>query len=355
MTSLTLQNLSKSFGSTPAVKDLNLQVTGGSLVALLGPSGCGKTTTLRMIAGLETPSAGDILFNDTSVLSLATHKRNIGMVFQRYVLFAHMNVEKNISFGLRMRGLETSHINQRVADVLEIVQLQGLEKRFPSQLSGGQQQRVAIARTIITQPSILLMDEPLSNLDAQLRDDMRTFIRELQKRLSITTLFVTHDQSEALELADKVGLMMDGELVQCNSPQTLFKQPRTKRIAEFLGSSNFLEGVIKAKSETSCVIEALGTNLQIAQTPRQTSGESVTATIRPEHIEITKDKKIIKGEVPNSIRATVVEAIYSGGMIQYKVRVGNTELEIKERSLETYHVGDDLQLRLAPEHLWIFE
>ena len=250
MTQLELSSLVKRFGDVTAVKGISLLVKPGSLVALLGPSGCGKTTTLRMIAGLEQPTEGDIRFNEESVLHLPPDKRNIGMVFQRYVLFPHMNVEKNVSFGLRMRGIEKVEIDKRVADVLEIVQLKGFEKRFPSQLSGGQQQRVAIARTVITNPRLMLMDEPLSNLDAKLREEMRAFITDLQKRLQLTTVFVTHDQVEAIELADQIGVMFDGEIVQFGTPEDIFNHPVNARVADFMGATNLIKGKLLSKTST---------------------------------------------------------------------------------------------------------
>ncbi len=348
MTELRLQGLSKHFGDVVAVNNLNLQVKANSLVALLGPSGCGKTTTLRMIAGLEQPTEGDILFNGQSVLNIPTDKRNIGMVFQRYVLFPHMNVEKNISFGLRMRGVDKTEITKQVAEILEVVQLKGFEKRFPSQLSGGQQQRVAIARTVITNPHLMLMDEPLSNLDTKLREEMRAFITKLQKQLGITTLFVTHDQVEAIELADYIGVMFDGNLVQFGTPEEIFNRPKNPRVADFMGATNLIHGTLKSKSGQECHLETSLQILHILHSPRQNVGDSVVATIRPEHIEF------VNSEAENSLKATILEAVYYGGMINYKVRSGELLLQIKDRSTHRFAVGEDVYVRLSPEHLWIF-
>lgn len=345
MTQLELSSLVKRFGDVTAVKGISLLVKPGSLVALLGPSGCGKTTTLRMIAGLEQPSEGDILFNDASVLGIAPEKREIGMVFQRYVLFPHMSVEKNVSFGLRMKGVAKDEIDQRVRDVMKIVQLEGFEKRFPSQLSGGQQQRVAIARTVVTNPRLLLMDEPLSNLDAKLREEMRAFITDLQKRLSITTVFVTHDQIEAIELADQIGVIFDGELVQFGTPEDIFNRPANARVADFMGATNILKGTLQSKA----LLETSAGSLQVSQAPHQAEGSVVTATIRPEHIDISHSN-----EQPNSFKANVTEAIYYGGIVSYTVQSADLELNIKDRSTRRFNIGEEVSIHLGKEHIWIF-
>lgn len=349
MTKLEIKHLIKRFGDITAVKGVDLHVKAGSLVALLGPSGCGKTTTLRMIAGLEQPSEGDILFNGESVLAIPTDKRNIGMVFQRYVLFPHMNVEKNVGFGLRMRGADKSDIAKRVAEVLEIVQLKGFEKRFPSQLSGGQQQRVAIARTVITNPRVMLMDEPLSNLDAKLREEMRAFITKLQKQLGITTLFVTHDQVEAIELADQIGVMFDGNLEQFGTPEEIFNRPRTPRIADFMGATNLIKGTLIAKEGNESVLETPLKTFRVGHSASQNVATRVTATIRPEHIEFTDNSN-----ADNTFSATIREAVYYGGTVNYKVQAGELVLQIKDRSTRRFLVREEVKVQLAKDHLWIF-
>ena len=345
MTQLELTGLVKRFGEVEAVKGISLRVEPGSLVALLGPSGCGKTTTLRMIAGLEQPTEGDILFNDKSVAGIPPEKREIGMVFQRYVLFPHMSVEKNVSFGLRMKGVGKADTDKRVRDVMKIVQLEGFEKRFPSQLSGGQQQRVAIARTVVTNPRLLLMDEPLSNLDAKLREEMRAFITELQARLNITTVFVTHDQIEAIELADKIGVIFNGEMVQFGTPEEIFNRPASLQVADFMGATNVIKGQLKTKQalETS-----VGT-LHLSQAPQQAEGSTVTATIRPEHIDMGKDA----GQ-SNTLKASVTEAVYYGGTVSYQVQAANLELNIKDRSTRRFDVGEEVYLHLGQDHIWVF-
>jgi putative spermidine/putrescine transport system ATP-binding protein len=335
MTTLELVRLVKRFDDVTAVKEINLRIAPGNLVALLGPSGCGKTTTLRMIAGLEQPSDGDILFDNESVIGIAPEKRNIGMVFQRYVLFPHMNVE----------------IDERVAEILKIVQLDGYERRFPSQLSGGQQQRVAIARTVITKPRVLLMDEPLSNLDAKLREEMRAFITRLQKQLGITTLFVTHDQIEAIELADHVGVMFDGNLMQFGTPEDIFNHPKSPRIAEFMGTTNLIQGNLIGKESNESVLETASRTFRVAQAPSHRKGSAVTATVRPEHIELGPPNGVLQG---NSFRARIADAVYYGGIVNYKLVAEGLSLQVRDRSLRRYGTGEEVTVTLAKEHLWIF-
>ena len=345
MTQLELTKLVKRFGDVTAVQGISLKVEPGSLVALLGPSGCGKTTTLRMIAGLEQPTGGDILFNDASVARIPPEKREIGMVFQRYVLFPHMSVEKNVSFGLRMKGVDRAEIDQRVREVMKIVQLEGFENRFPSQLSGGQQQRVAIARTVVTNPRLLLMDEPLSNLDAKLREEMRAFITELQARLNITTLFVTHDQIEAIELADKIGVIFDGELVQFGTPEEIFNRPATLQVADFMGATNVIKGQLK----TQQTLETSAGTFSLSELPSQQEGSTVTATIRPEHIDMSYE-----ASQTNTVKASVTEAVYYGGIVSYTVKAADLELNIKDRSMRRFDVGEEVYLHLGERHIWVF-
>ena len=244
MTTVVLRNLTKRFGGDePAVQNLSLEIKSGELVGLLGPSGCGKTTTLKMIAGLLYPTEGDITFDGVSVLDIPTEKRGAVMVFQNHLLFPYMNVFDNIGFGLRMRKIRKDEIFDRADKMLEMVYLRGFESRRPSELSGGQQQRVALARALVTEPRLLLLDEPLSNLDAHLRYEMRELILELQRKLKITTIFVTHDQQEAVILADRTALIFDGVLQQYGGPREFYENPASESVAKFFGAENFLEGV----------------------------------------------------------------------------------------------------------------
>lgn len=354
MTQLRLDGLLKQFDDTVAVDHVDLTVESGSLVALLGPSGCGKTTTLRMIAGLEQPSGGDILFDDESVANTSPEKRDIGMVFQRYVLFPHMSVEKNVSFGLRVRGMEPNEIARRVDEVLDVVQLGHLRKRFPSQLSGGQQQRVAIARTVVTDPRLMLMDEPLSNLDAKLREEMRAFITDLQRRLGITTLFVTHDQVEAIELADKIGVMFEGSLVQFGTPEEIFNRPRNTRVADFMGTTNLIEGTVQSHSEDSTIIKAPIGELRTARSDGHPVGSTVTATMRPEHIDLNPYKPSDDSTSTNRFPGRVNQAVYYGGTLTYRVSAGDLSFHVRDRSTRRFQEGEEVMVEIHPEHLWVF-
>jgi putative spermidine/putrescine transport system ATP-binding protein len=351
MTELELVGLGKRFGDVAAVDGIDLRVKAGSLVALLGPSGCGKTTTLRMIAGLEQPSEGDILYDGQSVLNLAPDRRNIGMVFQRYVLFPHMNVIRNVSFGLRMRGTPRPDIDHRVAEVLEIVQLKGFERRFPSQLSGGQQQRVAIARTVVTNPRLLLMDEPLSNLDAKLREEMRAFITRLQRELGITTLFVTHDQVEAIELADQIGVMFDGKLVQFGTPEEIFNRPRNPRVADFMGTTNLLKGRLVGKNGTGGRVETPLSTFEVARVEQHPVGSEVTATVRPEHIDLAQADA---APHENAFTARISDAVYYGGTVSYKVEAAGVTLQVRDRSTRRFAPGEEVYVSFAKDRIWIF-
>ena len=348
---LELRGLTKEFHGATAVANLDLTVPRGSLVALLGPSGCGKTTTLRMIAGLTAPTGGHVVIDGRDVADIPPERRNIGMVFQRYVLFPHMSVARNVGFGLRMRGIHSAEVARRTAEMLDVVQLSGFEQRFPSQLSGGQQQRVAIARTLITQPQLLLMDEPLSNLDAKLREEMRGFIKDLQRRLNITTVFVTHDQIEAMELADRIGVMFRGELVQYDPPEALFNSPRTPEIAEFMGATNFLRGHLRGVNGSLLLDTALG---PLAVTSDRLSGgpdREATATIRPEHVGL----ELGHNEAgDNRIRGLLTQRVFHGGTLMYSVRVGELTFRVQELSARALDEGQPVTLALEPRHLWVF-
>src|SRR5271167_4486935 len=247
MTTLTISGLTKRFGEVTAVDDLSLEIAEGELVSLLGPSGCGKTTTLRSIAGFVQPDAGAILFDGIDITSFAPERRNIGMVFQNYALFPHMTVRENLLFGLEMRRIGRKEMAERIGKVLDIVQLAGLEDRYPRQLSGGQQQRVALARGLVIEPRVLLLDEPLANLDAKLRQEMRFFIRSLQKRVGITTVYVTHDQAEAMVISDRIVVMFDGRIRQVGDAAEIYARPASREVADFIGLSNFIDGTVKAR------------------------------------------------------------------------------------------------------------
>ena len=280
-----LQNLSKQYQRTLAVDQVSLTIEPGSMVALLGPSGCGKTTCLRMIAGLVIPTSGDILINDAHVTSVPVHKRNIGMLFQNYALFPHMTVAENIAFGLDMRGIAKADTGNRVRDALELVRLNEFGDRFPSQLSGGQQQRVALARALVIQPAVLLLDEPLGALDKGLRESMQVELRALQRRLGVTTVMVTHDQDEALTMADQIVVMRDGRLEQVGSATDIYQRPNTEFVATFLGASNlFSVKVIERSGEKALAETASGIRFGISAS--HAGKNDVIISVRPEAIRV---------------------------------------------------------------------
>ena len=249
MATLELNHLTKRFGAFTAVNGLELQAADGEMIALLGGSGCGKTTTLRMIAGFLDPDAGTILVNGRDVSKIPPYKRNIGIFFQNYALFPHMTVFENVAFGLKLQKLKKPEIEKRVKDILELVKLVGFDRRYPRELSGGQQQRVALARALVTRPSILLLDEPLSNLDAKLRTEMQVEIKRIQKELSITTIIVTHDHEEAVSLADRVIVMHEGRILQIGTPEEVFDRPNSPFVADFMGFSTFIHGIMGPRSQ----------------------------------------------------------------------------------------------------------
>lgn len=354
MISLSLKNLTKKFGVVTAVDSVNLDVPPGKLVALLGPSGCGKTTTLNMIAGLLEPSEGDVLFDGESVTHIPAEKRMIGMVFQRYVLFPHMNVFENIAFGLRMQKRPKSEIQERVSDVIELVQLEGFEKRHPSQLSGGQMQRVAIARALVIRPNLLLMDEPLANLDAKLRLEMREFIRNLQRQLGVTTLFVTHDQAEAAVLADQVAVMFYGQVHQFSEPLTLFNNPQSVRVASFMGSVNIFEGKIKERIEGGYLLSSSVGDVVVYQEQAKNydPGEDVIFTVRPDHIQVGLPDESPEGV--NRYNLKFKDMIYEGDMVKYFL-ADETGFEVQAYTQSTrfFTESKTLSIRLDPMRVWI--
>jgi spermidine/putrescine ABC transporter ATP-binding subunit len=287
-----------------------LAIEPGSMVALLGPSGCGKTTTLRMIAGLVAPSAGEIFLDDRPITGIPAHRRNIGMLFQNYALFPHMNVAENVAFGLEARGVRRAPKAARVAAALQMVQLADYAQRMPGQLSGGQQQRVALARALVIQPAILLLDEPLGALDKSLRQEMQLELRGLQRRLGITTVMVTHDQDEALTMADRIAIMRDGVLEQSGSPAEIYGRPASRFVASFLGAANFFHGrVDRAAAGSAHVAEAGGISLTVPVS--RPLGSPVTIALRPEAMTV-EPLGGADGPAPNTLDAVVEQIVYHG-------------------------------------------
>ena len=262
MSSVKLVNITKSFDEKIVLEDINIDIKNGELVSLLGVSGCGKSTTLQLIAGLINPDSGDIIFNDKSVLNTPTGKRDAVIVFQDYLLFPHMSVYENIEFGLKMKNINKKIRKDKVKELIKLVKLNGYENKYPSELSGGQKQRVAIARTLAINPKVLLLDEPFSNLDINLRNEMREFVLNLQKKLNITTILVTHDKEEALIMSDKIAVMVNGKIEQFDKPETLYQKPRTKSVANIFGERNYIKGKIENEVFKSNIlyIDAKGYN-----------------------------------------------------------------------------------------------
>lgn len=348
MTNVQLKDVRKDFGSFTAISHIDLEIASGELVALLGPSGCGKTTTLRMIAGLEVPSMGHILFDDKDVSEVPVQDRNVGMVFQRYALFPHMNVEKNVMFGLKVRGTPKADIEKRLEDILDVVQLQQFRHRFPAQLSGGQMQRVAIARTLITNPSVLMMDEPLANLDTKLRGEMRRFIRQLQQRLGITTIFVTHDQIEAMELADRVAVIFDGKLAQYDAPDALYQRPNSIEIADFMGASNIFACTYSADGMATTSFGELNFEASIVE---HNAGRG-SILLRSEAIDLLIEKD---EQVENVVPGKITGREFFGATINYSIECGTEVITVNEQSRRMVDIGQDVWLTIRPEQIWIIQ
>jgi spermidine/putrescine ABC transporter ATP-binding subunit len=319
---LELAQLVKRFGSITAVDCVDLAVPSGELVALLGPSGCGKTTTLRIVAGFERPDAGRVYIQGVDVTATPPYRRDTGMVFQHYALFPHMTVRENVGFGLRMRGVDRSEAGSRVTDALALVSLSGLEERYPRQLSGGQQQRVALARALVIRPRLLLLDEPLSSLDAKLRQEMRLEVRAIQRRVGITALFVTHDQEEALSLADRVAVINQGRVEQVGTPVEVYEQPRTAFVAGFIGQSNFFHGEIVDDDAGG------GRGILRGEDGWLLHGSNpLRLAARSRAFLAVKDQRIRLRGAPspsavNSLAATVESVSYLGTAVQYVCRAG---------------------------------
>ncbi len=347
MSDLIISNLYKSFPGMdrPAVNNLSLDINTGDLIAFLGPSGCGKTTVLKMITGLFQPDSGDIILDNASLLPIATENRGVVMVFQDYLLFPYMNVNENVGFALKMKGVDKEKIDEKVKDMLELVKLPDIGNRKPKQLSGGQQQRVALARALISKPKLLLLDEPLSNLDAHLRDEMRELIVTIQQKLNVTTVFVTHDQEEAVLLADKIALIFDGKLQSYASPKKYYESPINKGVARFFGGVNFLKSTIN-NSQIETEIGPISYN----QKNKNDLLDNHLLTIRPENIEISKTN-IFK---QNYFSGIVTSIIFSGTNTRYKIKIKDTVLESSVQSVGKKEISenDEVFIHLPEEKIW---
>ncbi|WEX08905.1 ABC transporter ATP-binding protein [Chelativorans sp. AA-79] len=313
---LALSGIDKTYGSIRAVVALDLHIEAGALVALLGPSGCGKTTTLRMVAGFERPDSGEIRIGGEDVTHTPSHRRGLGMVFQNYSLFPHRTVAENIAFGLRMVGASRAEQQSEVARMLDMIRLGGREDMYPAQLSGGQQQRVALARSLVVNPRVLLLDEPLGALDRSLRESMQFEIRELQQRMGITTLLVTHDQEEALSMSDRVAVMNAGQILQIGAPSEIYDRPKTRFVAEFLGTSNIFEGRIEDGA-------LLAGRHRVALPPHDGASAPVLS-VRPERIVLGPDAE----RCDTHLKGTISGAVFRGTYAAYQLRVAGLGCDV---------------------------
>lgn len=327
-----VRGLSRSYGDVTVLRAVDLAVEPGEFVSLLGPSGCGKTTLLRCIAGLIAPTSGDVLVDGRDITHLPVHRRELGMVFQSYALFPHMTVADNVGFGLRMRGVATAEARKHVEEALALLQMQGLEQRYPAQLSGGQQQRVALARSLVTRPKVLLLDEPFGALDAQLRDSMQIELRRMLRRLGVTTVFVTHDQHEAFTMSDRVAVMSAGELQQLDTPSAIYNRPRTPFVAEFIGQVNHFAGSIAGHHGDGVAVLVKGREEPIlAEKSRADipSGNRVQVMVRPERILIAS-AGITAGW--NAQAGIVNDIVFSGEKVSIFVETGIGPVEVHQFS-----------------------
>jgi len=325
---LSLRRLRKTFGPVVAVDEVSLDAAPGEFLSLLGPSGCGKSTVLRMVAGLVEPDSGQVLLAGDDITRTAVHRRNVGLVFQSYALFPHMSVFDNVAFGLRRRSVADREARPRVERMLELVRMGPLGARYPRELSGGQQQRVALARALVTEPRVLLLDEPLSNLDALLRDEMRVELKRLQERLGTTMIFVTHDQAEALILSDRVVVMEAGRVEQVGLPEDVYRRPATAFVARFLGRANFLDGVVTA-SDAGGIVVALREGLSLVAGParRAAPGQPVRVAIRQENVQLRPEGQ--SSGLANSFPATVVFHAFAGQAHHYVIQLADgCELQV---------------------------
>jgi iron(III) transport system ATP-binding protein len=348
MTGIRLVGLTKRYGDVGALDSLSLDVAPGELVSLLGPSGCGKTTTLRLVAGFLTPEAGEIWVGDRCVSSPAMvvppERRRMAMIFQSYALWPHLTVAQNVAYGLRFKAeLARTDRARKVAEMLKVVQLTGLDARYPGELSGGQQQRVAVARALVVEPEILLLDEPLSNLDANLREEMRFEIRRLHEAFGITTLYVTHDQAEAMVISDRVAVLEHGRLAQVGSPEDLFRRPRSRFVAEFIGNTN----IVEATATGVDTVARGGWHLRVGDKD-MTPGAEVLVSVRPHEIRMASGVDAARGD--NAFAATVRRASYLGTAVDYQVAVDGADITLRVTApvAPRFAVGDAVTLNVEP-------
>ncbi len=346
-----LKKVSKHFGAVVAVDDISLSINDGEFFSLLGPSGCGKTTTLRLIAGFELPTAGEIYIGEAVQGDTPPYRRPVNTVFQNYALFPHMTIFQNVAFGLEMRKVSKEEIRQRVAEALEMVQLPGMENRKPEQLSGGQQQRVALARALVNRPKLLLLDEPLGALDLKLRKAMQLELKALQHRVGITFVYVTHDQEEALTMSDRIAVMNEGHVLQVGGPEGIYEQPANRFVADFIGETNFLEGRTEGRRADEIVVtidDVLPIHTSLEKGVGM--GEKITVAIRPEKISVHAEPP-----TPQAVPGVVEEVIYTGTDTRYLVRLTERSIvTVRQQNVgvgagASFAVGAQVYLHWQPE------
>lgn len=357
MATVSLRGLTKIFGSnTRAVDELDLHISHGELISLLGPSGCGKTTTLRLAAGFLQPDAGEIRVDDRVIASptvmVPPERRNMSMIFQSYAIWPHMTVFQNVAYGLKFRGVTKAEADLKVRRMLEVVRLEHLEDRYPAELSGGQQQRVALARALVVEPQILLLDEPLSNLDANLREEMRFEIRRLHDEFQITSIYVTHDQSEAMVIADRICVINQGRIVQVGAPDEIFERPRTRFVAEFIGKTNLLSGTLEEGKRVSL---GNGLLLRVGSEGNFRCGEKVWVSIRPHDLQLGREDSESEGYVKKGFSlfyGTIGRRIYFGDSIDYLVQITGSDLVLRVITPPTqrYDLGQKVFALAHPDH-----
>jgi len=358
MAFIEIQNLFKRFKKVVAVNHIQLEVNKGEMLTLLGPSGCGKTTTLRCIAGLEIPEEGDIIIDGKPMLSqgfVQPSKRGIGMVFQNYAVWPHMKVFNNVVYGLKIQRMSKQRIQEKARQVLGLVGLDGLEDRYPSQLSGGQQQRVALARALVRNPKVLLLDEPLSNLDAKLREKMRFEIKSLVRRMGITSVYVTHDQAEAMVISDRIAVMDSGNVVQIGTAQEIYKKPANKFVADFIGTMNFMSGeIVQVLQDTDSVyVRTEFSEKMLCKTPgitATTPGKKVYASIRPEDVEVFAEPPQAR---ENLFKGTITHKAYLGNLLYFFVSINGTMIRVQVQHHVPQEEGQELYLFLNPQKCMI--
>lgn len=348
-----VNNVSKIFMSHSgdsefkAVDTVSLDIQPGEFVTLLGPSGCGKTTILRMIAGFEIPTSGDIFMDDTRINDLSPDKRDTSMVFQSYALFPHLNIYDNIIYGLKLKRLTKQQIEEKARNIIELVGLKGMEQRSPNQISGGQQQRVALARALVMEPGVLLFDEPLSNLDAKLRVYMRNEIKKIQRAVGITAIYVTHDQSEAMSLSDRIIIMKDGVIEQMGTPQEIYFTPASEFVAQFIGDANFFEGTVKEVEGDKAVFEIQGQGFTGSYSGIKKAGDACKLVIRPEELSLGQD---------GTLKGIVTRSTFMGMQQEYTIQTDNISVEAIETSPKNKRVfqeGEEVYLNFDQDKLHI--